>query len=578
MTFGDGFRGHFRAATTGSPACFEVSSTSDPGTASRGVQSGETTAACHGEIYNARDLCKQLGLADGTPLLHLLTAGWQQWSTDLLPRLDGVFALAIQQADELLLFRDPSGLRNLYFQTGRHGEITFASERASLSAPPSLKPRIKRSSLHEYLRFLEIAPPSTLFENITAVEAGQVVRWSTQGVEARMLGTPRASGPRPSSFATAVDALDAHLHRSVQTRLEGAARPAAFLSGGIDSALLCAIAARQRKGITAVTVGFDTFAYDESPVAQRIASHLGIDHQILRFDRRDHLAAFERLGREGDQPLADPASMATVLAFDHCRARFDAVLDGTGADEAVGTMPPRHVRLAVQYASVLPVRLRSLAARGLRVLPGLAGYAPIVDFEHPADTMARWHGFTRQQIEQLCGEPVSLEHSQFHMTFARFPRRAHFERYSALLNAMTCDRLNQALLVTGAPVRFPFWDKEADGFIRQLRTDYRYLPGQPKRILRALLARYVPVAIWDLPKHGFNFPLSDFLSGDDFLLLRRHLDPQQWRDYGLLSVEQVQRYGRDFMAGDQRLTFRVWALVVLGAWLKHHEGLPVRNA
>jgi len=104
------------------------------------------------------------------------------------------------------------------------------------------------------------------------------------------------------------------------------------------------------------------------------------------------------------------------------------------------------------------------------------------------------------------------------------------------------------------------------------------LPGQPKRILRALLARYVPVAIWDLPKHGFNFPLSNFLSGDDFLLLRRHLDPQQWRDYGLLSVEQVQRYGRDFMAGDQRLTFRVWALVVLGAWLKHHEGLPVRNA
>ena len=578
MTFGDGFRGHLRAATTGIPACFEVASTSGSGTTFNGVLSGETTAACHGEIYNARDLCNQLGLTAGTPLPQLLAAGWQRWSADLLLRLDGVFALAIRQGDELLLFRDASGLRNLYFHTGRCGEITFSTDLASLAVSPNSAPRLGRRSLHEYLRFLEIAPPHTLFEDITAVEAGQVVRWSTHGVEAGMLAAPRARGRVTSSFTAAVDALDAHLQRSVRTRLEGATRPAAFLSGGIDSALLCAIAAQHRKGLTAVTVGFDSAAYDESPVAQRIASHLGITHQILRFDRQDHLAAFERLGRAADQPLADPASMATVLAFDHCRAHFDAVLDGTGADESLGMMPPRHVRLAVQYASVLPARLRSVMARSLRAVPALAGYAPIVDFEHPADTLARWHGFTRQQIEQLCGEPVSLAHSQFHKTFDRYPRHAHLERYSALLNAMTSDRLNQALLVTDAPVRFPFWDTETDGFIRQLRTDYRYLPGQPKRILRALLARYVPTAIWDLPKHGFNFPLSEFLSGDNFLLLRRHLAPERWRARGLLSVEQVQRYGRDFMADDQRLSFRAWALVVLGAWLEHHDGLLGRSA
>ena len=173
-------------------------------------------------------------------------------------------------------------------------------------------------------------------------------------------------------------------------------------------------------------------------------------------------------------------------------------------------MPPRHVRLAVGYASLLPPALRAALVRAACApCPASRATRPILDFEHPADTMIRWRGFTRPEIEALCGEPVSFAHTQFYRTFARFPRSAHFERYSALLNAMPCDRLNQATLISGAArCATRSATRETDRFIRQLRTDCRYLPGQPKRILRALLARYVPREIWDVPKHGFNFPLQ----------------------------------------------------------------------
>ena len=97
---------------------------------------------------------------------------------------------------------------------------------------------------------------------------------------------------------------------------------------------------------------------------------------------------------------------------------------------------------------------------------------------------------------------------------------------------MPCDRLTQATLVSGLQVRYPFYGRDTDRFIRQLRTDFRHLPGQPKRILRALLARYVPQQIWDLPKHGFDFPLRDFLAGDDFGWCARYLDAERWRDSG----------------------------------------------
>ena len=531
------------------------------------------SVACHGEIYNAPDLCRQLGLAVDTPLPRVLLAAWQRWSMDFLPRLEGLFALALRDGDDLLLYRDRYGLRNLYFYTGRTGRIAFATHLDTLLRLPGIERRLARHSLHEYLHFLDIAAPNTLFQDVHALEAGQLLRWSVGNIETHRWAKPDAGLTPPGSFSEAVDLLDAHLQRSVKTRLADSSRPAAFLSGGIDSSLLCAIAARQRTDMTALTVGFDASPYDEAPAAQRIASHLGLAHEVLRFEREDYLAAFESVSQGSEQPMADPATPATVLAFGYCRRHFDVVVDGMGADEAVGMMPPRHVRLAVGYASLLPTAVRRGLTGLLRPLPGLSGYTPILDFEHPADTMIRWRGFSRAEVEDLCDEPVSFAHTQFYRTFGRFPRLAHFERYSALLNAMPCERLNQATLITGARIRYPFWDGEPDGFLRHLRTDFRYLPGEPKRILRALLARYLPLDLWDVPKHGFNFPLREFLAADDFALVRRHLDQDLWRQARLLSVAKVQHYARRFMAGDQRMTFRVWALVMLGAWLAKHEEL-----
>lgn len=534
---------------------------------------GQSSVACHGEIYNMHDLCKQLDMPADTSRPHILLAGWRRWSTGLLPRLNGVFALVLRDGDELLLYRDPSALKNLYVYTGCSGQIAFATNLDALLRLPGTVRRLARRSLHEYLRFLDIAAPNTLFEDVTSMEAGQAVRWSARGTETLPLPWPGADEPSPTTFAEAVAMLDVHLHRSVQTRLAGSTRPAAFLSGGVDSSLICAIAARHRADLTALTVGFDTAVHDEAPIAQRVAAHLGIAHQVLRFTRGQYLSAFETLSQHMEQPMADPATPATVLAYGHCRSHFDVVLDGMGADESVGAMPPRHVRLAVGYASMLPLGVRRMLAALLQATPGLAGYAPVLDFEHPADTMIRWRGFTRPEIEALCGEPVSFAHTQFYRTFAGFPRRAHYERYSALLNALPCDRLNQAMLISAAPVRYPFWDSDIDRFIRQLRTDFRHLPAEPKRILRAVLARYVPRKLWDLPKHGFNFPLWEFLSAEDFRLVRRYLDPGRWRRTALISVDHLQRYAQQFVAGDQRLAFRVWALVVLGAWLEKHDEL-----
>lgn len=535
------------------------------------AQDGGLRLRLHGDVYNAPELCDQLGLNPETAPADALLAGWQRWSEGLFHRIDGVFALAIEDRDRLRLYRDPSGLRNLYLHTGQRGRAMFGTHLAELMRLPGSTRRVARHSLHEYLRFGDVAAPHTIYEDVQAVQAGHLVCWSPRGLDVRPIAGPEPDEAAPHDFAVALDRLEAHLTRSVRRRLEHSERPASFLSGGIDSALLGAIASRQRKDLTAVTVGFDNGPDDESPVARRIAAHLEIRHEVLRFSRADCLRAFERVGSAVEQPMADPALLPTLLAFEHCRERFDVVIDGTGADEALGLMPPRHVRWAVEYASTLPRPLRAGITKLISPLPSLAAYSPIVDFEHPADTMIRWRGFTRPEIERLCAETVSFGHTEFYRTFHRYPRSAHFERFSALMNVMPCDRLNQAMLLSGLAVRFPFWDSRTDRFVRSLPVDHRYSPTEPKRILRALLATLVPSAIWEVPKHGFNFPVQEFLAADDHAMVKRLRDPAPWRGSGQLSHEQVQRYAAQFMAGDTRLTFRIWALVLLGAWLEKND-------
>ncbi len=566
------------------------------GAAAGNVQASGTLSHCHGpwvhegasslgvwgDIVNRHALARRLGLPEDTAVPVLLLAGWRQWGQALPAQLDGVYALALREGRELRLFRDDSGLQNLFYKaTAEH--IAFAAslpELRALPGEPGTQAGVSRPALHEYLRFLDISAPQCILHGAQAVDAGEWLQWQAGRVQASAsaAAATAAAGAghaaTPGDFEAAVDAVDARLQAAVAACLSGAERPVVMLSGGIDSALLAAIAARQRPDVATLTVGFDGESFDETPTAARIAAHLGLRHQVLRFGHDQYLATLARVAQHLEQPMADPATLATVLAFDHARAQHDLALEGSGADEIVGLLPARHVRLAVSWGSRLPLRWRQRALAMMRRVPALAGQAPLVDFEHPAETMIRWRGFRRAEIEALCGEPVNLAQSRFYRCFDSLPRATHFERYSALMNVMPSERLNQGARISGLALRYPFWHPEVAGHMRQLRPDFRYLPGQPKRILRALLARYVPRAIWDAPKHGFDFPLHAFLAADNHALVRHHLAAPRWQRLGLLSPDGVAELARRFLAGERTLMFRVWALVMLSAWLAPDSALP----
>lgn len=537
-----------------------------------------------GELYEPERIRRELGKAGVAAIADdeaaLILRAYAAWGESCFRFLDGAFCTVLwdSQRGRLVLYRDATCARSLYWYQGERW-AAVASRLDLLTTIPGVGRHIGGKGLHEYLRFLDISPPNTIYADVRAIEAGVPAAFLGDQLTygpARAMRRPcvphRPGSGSPPSFESSVDALDQALHSSVRARLAADFRTGAFLSGGIDSALVCAIAADiDRSSVEGFTLGFQERAYDETPVAQGIAKALGIRHHCFRYKMAEFADAFDSFLAAIDFPFADPAGLPTFLLYHDCRTRVDAVLDGTGADTLLGVMPARYLRIATQYAALLPAALRHAFASIVRYWSPLAGYAPIFDFDAPEELLIRWKGWSRTEIEALCGCPVSFQGTRFFRIYRSFPSNAHFERYSALLGNLPDDRVHQSAEVASLKIRFPYWDERVERLIAGLPLNYRFTQAEPKRILRALLARYVPQPLWDVPKHGFDFPFLKLLRYQNARLVKRYLDCSVTNSYPLFRDEVLRAYVSQFLEGDDKLAFRIWALVVLFGWLSHHR-------
>lgn len=551
-----------------------------------------------GELYHRSDLREAL-IRSGcvTPPSaaetgDLFLAAYRAWGSGLTHRLDGLYSVVMYepQARRLTLCRDASCARGLYYAR-RPGALCFGTRLDLVVGSPLVEPRLDRAALHEYLRFLDISPPQTLFADVDAAEPGVCLRFDVSSETYPVLmdqgGTPFSVGGadesssslskrpvKPRTVEEAAAVLEGRLVESLRERLGKTERVGVLLSGGLDSTLICSIAAELAGDrCEAVTVGFDDPVLDERPAAAAIARHLGIPHHALCFSEDDDWRAFEALAGASDLPFADPAGIPSWLLFEYCaQAGFDLVLDGTGADTLLGMMPARYTRLATEYMARLPRRLRAALAQWLNRTEHLRGLAPLFDFDDPEELLIRWKGWTRQEIEQLSRQPVSLQQTRFYRTYAHYPRSQHFERYSALLGNLPDDRVHQCAACHGVKVRFPFWDRAVESCVQSLPKHFRYCSCSPKRLLKLILARRLPSELWERSKHGFDFPFQSLMRSRGHALLAEYLNPRCTADSLGLSPTPIASHRAAFIGGDDRSAFRLWGLVVLRAWLVHHAG------
>jgi asparagine synthase (glutamine-hydrolysing) len=206
----------------------------------------------------------------------------------------------------------------------------------------------------------------------------------------------------------------------------------------------------------------------------------------------------------------------------------------------------------------------------MAAVPRVRDYRPLLDFGDPEEVLMRWRGWSRREIERLCGRHVSLAETRFYRVFRSFAHADHMARFSALMGNLPDDRIHVAAAATGLRVRFPFFDPPVVDYVWRLPVGLRYADGVHKRVLKHALAQRLPRSLWDVPKHGFDFPFDTLLAADNYALLRAHADTPTLARLGCADTRALRDTVTAYLAGSRQQRFRVWALSVLGAWLQRH--------
>lgn len=558
-------------------------------------EDGRLRLVFNGEIYNFSELRRDLleaghtfrSGADSEVLLH----GYEAWGEEIFSRLRGMFALALWDEREqvLVLARDRLGKKPLFYAHGGGG-FAFGSELSVFRETPFLKMAVRRESLREYVQYGYVNSPFTILDGVWRLPPGSFATWRRQGLRIQTYWTlPKWSGSgrgEVSSAAEVAEALAPAILDAVQCRLASDVPLGCFLSGGVDSSLVSALAQESMgRRMSTFSVGFAGWEGSEARHAAEVARRLGTDHHALTVSSSDALDGFEEIHSRLSEPLGDDSFLPTFLISRETKRQVTVVLTGDGGDELFcGYSKYRHFALANRA----PSWLRSVIARiralplGDRVRKGGEALAMPNSLE-----LARWLSslWKAEELDGIFATPFS--NSSGRDAFRE--RWEAWSDYPELERWMLCDmetylegdilpKLDRASMSVALETRSPLLDH------RVIEEAFRWAPharvrGGGKEILKEILARRLPPELFRRPKQGFGMPLAEWYRGPLRGLLERYLDGERLRRRGVFDPGRIRRMAAQHLNGRRNFARKLHALVAFEIWADRFFGerqaLPV---
>ena len=556
--------------------------------------SGRFVLVYNGETYDHLELRATLEASGRAPSwrggsdTETLLAGFEAWGVRAtLERATGMWALAVWDRERgiLTLARDRIGEKPLSY-VAVAGGIAFASQPAALDHVPGFAARIDADALADLLRFAQIPrdrgihigvrklPPGTLLE----LRPGRPVPepepyWSFLDVARAGL-----ADPIDASDTEQVTLVGEALERSVRGQLLADVPLGAFLSGGIDSSLIVATMRRVAAGpVRTFTIGFAEDGFDESPHAQAVAAHLGTDHTELILTAQDALDLIPDLATVYDEPFADSSQLPTTLVSRLARDHVTVALSGDGGDELFGGYT------RYRQAEWL-TRLPRFIGRGAELVYGTLGQERRRSL---ARTLAEgdWSVVRRLLSANPAAERLVLGVDP---SAAEWAFRTDWEATEGLggltTRSMALDtirylpddilhKVDRAAMSVSLETRVPLLDHRIVELAWRLPMRSRVRDGEGKWVLRELLARDVPRALFERPKSGFGIPVGAWLAGPLRPWAEDLLSPSTLRSDGLLDVDGVRRIWDDHTEGRWDAGAELWPILMFQSW--HHR--PARD-
>ncbi len=565
-----------------------------------GNEDGSIQVILNGEIYNfqeLRDKLKSRGHrfrthTDTEVLVHL----YEEHGPALVTHLRGMFAFALwdRPGGKLLLARDRLGIKPLYYYRDAE-KLLFGSELKAILAHPGVRREVDPAALEDFLAFGTIPGVHSIFKQIVRLPSAHVLQVGHEDWQAaprRYWRLRFQPDPRPTAQEWQ-ERIAAKLAEAVRLHLIADVPVGAFLSGGIDSSLVVALAAgRTRDTLRSFSIGFQDEAFNELPYARQVAERFGTEH-VEEIVTPDAAALLDELSRYYDEPFADSSAIPTYLVSKLASRHVKVVLSGDGGDEAFGGYAryahdlkeaalrrwlPHWFRAHLlgplaqvwPHGDWLPRPLRAKTLLTNLSLDDDVAYANTLMVCRPPvrrrllapEVAAELNGYQPDQVIRDGHADAPTGHPLDGMIAADVATRLP-DHY-----LVKVDRVSMAC---GLEVRPPLLDHELLELAATIPARWKVRGGETKWILRQVSRQHLPGSVLDRPKHGFEIPLDSWLRGSlRGMFEAAVLDPHA-RVAGLVDQALAAKLHQEHLAGCVRNGRTLWSLLVLARWAEHYR-------
>jgi asparagine synthase (glutamine-hydrolysing) len=554
----------------------------------------------NGEIFNFLELKKELqhqGVSFSTHSdTEVLLKLFIREKENCLNKLNGFFVFCIYDKQEQTFFlaRDRYGIKPLLYLLDED-KFLFASEMKSILAY-GIEKQLDYTSLHTYLQLNYIPAPATILENVKKLMPGHFIKiQNRQAAIHSYYEIPYDNSidlsPTDKDYSEAKKKLVSLLEAAVKRRLMSDVPLGAFLSGGIDSSVITALASRHQPNLHTFSIGFrDEKFFDETEYAKLVAKHFKTEHTVFSLTNDDLYAHVYSILDYIDEPFADSSAIAVYILSKETRKHATVALSGDGADELLGGYN-KHAAFLKSFRPGLKENAANALAPLWELLP-TSRNNPIANkirqLHRFSEGMGlstkerywRWAGFTKEN------EALSLFNNE---TKTKFLQKEYDQRKSEILKHLSDQSgINDVLLTdmklvlpndmlmkvdlmsmaNGLEVRVPFLDFEVVNFVFSLPGDFKINKNLRKRVLQDAFKDILPQQLYNRPKKGFEVPLLKWLRHEmkslivDDLLSQKFIQEQGIFDY--CEIEKLKTQLFSSSPGDVHA--RIWGLVVFQWW------------
>jgi len=576
-------------------------------------RSGRFVITYNGEIYNYLEIGKRL-LSQGHNFLghsdtEVILAAFEEWGIyKSIELFDGMFAFAVwdKQDQKLYLARDKFGEKPLYYGWVDNSLI-FGSELKALSEYKIWQPKINLTALNLFLRYSYVPAPYSIYYGISKLMPGTILEISADRQEKQFtywsaqLEMQQAFGQNSQLIESdAVDLLHKHLSQAVQSRSMSDVPLGVFLSGGIDSSLIAALAQEQnRQPVKTFTIGFyENNFNNEAPFAKEIASYLGTNHTEYYVTEEEMQGVIEKLPVLYDEPFADSSQIPTHLLSIIARRDVTVCLSGDGGDELFcgynryvwlekiykkSVKYPRLTQCFLKYAN--PAFFNSLNRLFSNLLPHGLPIAFLGDKIAKLANVFMYANTTGDFYKEICSSinnpsffllsdikvELDIDATNYHGDGG--DDFIHWMMLMDTINYLPNDiltKVDRAAMGASLEVRPPFLNAELFKYAWSLPLRYKVKNMKNKFLLRSLLRKYLPLSLVERPKVGFGAPVGQWLKGPLRDWVSDLLNVDTLRQQGFFNAQAIQQHWQEHLFGLRDWTNLLWNFLMFEVWYKNN--------